>query len=203
MFRNAANSACGINVFDTEESVKTCAKNKTYKLYMMGMSALIGFFIILIIVLIIFTEPVTSTKTIVATSGEIEPLSVRMSSGSYNSPRRSSYNSPRRSSYNSSHKSSANTKSDKISSLGWKVLFVGTLLCGALGYYLADESSLIHLFKEDDALIKEKQLLTGDREKAIISLRQERELTKRIRQEMRPRSNRYNSNSGFSLNLDL
>jgi len=195
MFRSAANSACGIDVFDTEESVKTCAKNKTYKLYMMGMSALIGFFMVLIIVLIIFTEPVTSAKTIVATSGEIEPLSVRMSSRSYNSPRRSSYNSSR--------KSPTNAKSVKISSLGWKVLFAGTLLCGVLGYYLADESSLIHLFREDDALIKEKQLLTGDREKAIIALRQERELTKRIRQEMLPRSDRYNSNSGFSLNLDL
>jgi hypothetical protein len=53
MFRGISNAACGIDIFDTKEKAIECAQSSQFKMLVVGVFMLVGFFVLIIIALLI------------------------------------------------------------------------------------------------------------------------------------------------------
>lgn len=205
MYRGFARSACGITVFDTPEKADQCSKNISVKLMSAGVFALIGFIVLLILVLIMFTVPLKPPdvkESLRVSLGDNSRYGNNYSGGyGYDSDGYDRYGYNKQGFDRQGNKKMASTPTI-LSATGKFILLFGTIAFAVMGYMMANQNTFMSLYNEDNAAI-ENLLDSGNfdpvsaRKKAVETLSHRRDMEYMHSYN----NNRYGYNRGITLDL--
>lgn len=185
MDRFLVRSACGdeYTVISNRGQIASCDVN--YKIASSVMYGVIGFFVVLIISLMVFTEPIVDEKDVL-----VEGLRIRSGRSRYGRygryDRRDRYRKP--------------ATPTRLTRMGKFAILFGTLAFVGLGYYMAINNSIEKMYNEDNIVIND--IMTREnktREDAVENLHNNRTIA-RLQQEAYDNRG-YGPGSGLTIDL--